>query len=151
MLDNGHGLPSRCCALVTVSYCGDSAPWRERVYRSLMTSVLWTRIWTLLWCAENYDELRAGVLLIIICRFNVPVENSDLWLFPPCLFKLTIANYPSSVHQAVKNLVKVGGEPAFRCWNYFYVQNIVMLSSIETPACPLLKHADGSNWARRPS
>ena len=71
-----------------------------------MTSVLWTRIWTLLWLAENYDELMAVFLLMIICRLNVPVENHDLWLFPPCLFNLTIASYPSSVHQAVKNLVK---------------------------------------------
>ena len=78
----------------------------ERVYRSFMTSVLWTRIWTLLWLAENYDELMAVFLLMIICRLNVPVENRDLWLFPPCLFNLTMASYPSSVHQAVKNLVK---------------------------------------------
>ena len=127
---------------------------RERVYRSFMTSVLWTRIragastdhtststgkseleynvfsifmfiilgktstrvvlapaltriWTLLWLAENYDELMAVFLLMIICWLNVPVENRDLWLFPPCLFNLTIASYPSSVHQAGKNLVKI--------------------------------------------
>ena len=79
---------------------------RERVYRSFMTSVLWTCIWTLLWLAENYDELMAVFLLMIIYWLNVPVENRDLWLFPPCLFNLTIASYPSSVHQAVKNLVK---------------------------------------------
>ena len=85
---------------------------QERVYRSFITSMLWTRIWTLLWLAENYDELMAVFLLMIICRLNVPVENRDLWLFPPCLFNLTIASYPSSVHQAVKNLVKIRSQTA---------------------------------------